>query len=183
MTRSKGGELRGDKIVKIDKTLERNCYAELGFLQSLGQEQFLFVFTNEIPLCSTWQTGLKLQYFDSLLIGHLASMPAPSRPLSLAARNIFLKCKYDLATSSLRFTFFSDTHCRLDEVPAGPRQPLQHPAFVPPSEEFWPSLPGIRSTLPRTSAESPCPDALSPIWYILRFLGGSLLYNTSFSTW
>lgn len=43
---------RGDKIVKIDKTSKRNCYAELGFLQSLGQEQFLFLFTNEIPLCS-----------------------------------------------------------------------------------------------------------------------------------
>lgn len=43
---------RGDKIVKIDKISKRNCSAELGFLPSLGQEQFLFVFTNEIPLCS-----------------------------------------------------------------------------------------------------------------------------------
>lgn len=104
--------------------------------------------------------GLELPYFDSLLISLVASTPAPSRPqLSLAARDIFLKCKCDLATSPLRFTFFSGTGCRLEQVPAGPRQPLRPPALCPSLQgNAQPPLLGVGSAFPHPSAKSSCPD-------------------------
>lgn len=146
------------------------------FCNLLGRSSCPSCLLNEIPLCSAvGQIGLELAYFDNLLISLLVSTPTQSRPLSLAARNIFLKCKCDLATSLLCFTFFSVAPVvgwiKSQLAPGNLCSLL--PSILP-CEETLATSAGHGVYCPTQLCRIPYPDPFSPTWDILGLFGGLL---------